>query len=81
MRRYIFIFYPFCFNIDLVALEMYTLPNLFADWRVGMRGAFVGWERNELRGSRSVLRETDGEVPAVYSPLRQRGFGSTKASG
>ena len=27
------------------------------------------WERCESRGSRTVLREADGEVPLVYSPL------------
>ncbi|MBY0545414.1 MAG: hypothetical protein K2Q14_07710, partial [Gammaproteobacteria bacterium] len=27
------------------------------------------WERCELRGSCTVLREADGEVPPAYSPL------------
>ena len=29
------------------------------------------WERCESRGSRTVLREADGEVPLVYSPTYQ----------
>ena len=43
-------------------------PRLFAHWRQGMVGPFAWWERYELRGSRTVLREAAGEVPAVYSP-------------
>ena len=31
------------------------------------------WERCESRGSRTVLREADGEVPLVYSPDHIRG--------
>ena len=43
-------------------------PRLFAHWRAGMVGRFSWWERYELRGSRTVLREAAGEVPVVYSP-------------
>ncbi len=47
-------------------------PSLFYHWSIGMVGVFVGWERCESRGSRTVLRAAGGEIPPADSPYRDQ---------
>ena len=48
--------------------------DLFAHWQSFGTATFTWWERCELRGSRTVLREAGGETPLAYSPLDQNQY-------
>ena len=41
-------------------------PQLFPHWQMGIKPMAGRWERGELRGSRRVLREREGEVSLRY---------------
>src|SRR5690606_38405983 len=45
------------------------MPGAFVHWEAGYAPMAGGWEPDELRGSRPVLRGAGGAIPPVYSPL------------